>query len=197
MSDTPASIAVTTQYLNRLERALHLVPQNERSAIITEISGHIAERSLKPNVSIPEILKDLGEPHDLARAYVEQYMLTDALQRSTPGPLLLAILDRATRSSIAFSIGLGGVISYTFALSFTAIAILKPILPQNVGLWWGERASNFGFFSSPPEHTSELLGLWITPISLVAAVLCYSAGTALIKWGGRVLLRKAAVFPTS
>jgi hypothetical protein len=200
MSDTPDTAAdttaATTRYLSRLEHALRRVSKDDRSAIVAEIGSHIAERSLKPNANLSEILKSLGEPQDLARAFVEQSMLSEALQRSAPGPLLAAILSRATRSFVAFSAGLGGVISYMFALSFTIVSIMKPISPQNVGLWWGGRMPSFGYLASPPRHAAELLGLWIVPISLIAAILCYVAGTTLMKWGARILLRRAAAFPT-
>ena len=108
---------------------------------------------------------------------------------------MMAILDRATRSFAAFFIGLGAVTFYVSALSFIVVAIAKPITPQSVGMWWGEKAFSIGYLSPVPENTSELLGYWIIPVALVAAVLCYIAGTALMKWGGRILLRKAPVSP--
>jgi uncharacterized membrane protein len=181
------------RYLQRLGWALHPLSGDERAAIVAEIQSHIAERSLAPNASIAAILATLGEPDDLARAFVEDRELSGALNRAAPGRLLATILGRATRSATAFGIGLVAVILYAFGLSFAIVAVLKPIAPRNVGLWRGPGTFNMGFLTSPPASTTELLGLWIVPIGLIAAVLCYLAATALIRRGGRLLLRRTSV----
>ena len=181
-----------TVYLKRLRRALGPLPESDRTEIVAEIESHIAERSRGTGASVADILAGLGEPDTLARAYLDSHDLSGALSRSAPGPLLAAVLARATRNGAAFAVGLAGVILYAFALSFALTAVLKPIAPRNVGLWTGPDGLQFGFLSSPPA-TLDMLGLWIVPLALVAAVLCYLAATALMQWVGRALLRRSGL----
>jgi uncharacterized membrane protein len=178
-------------YLERLERALRPLPPTERDAVGAEIRSHIAERSAAPDAPIAAILAALGEPEDLARAYLEDHEMAAALHRASPGRLLASILGRATRSLTALAVGLTAVILYALGLSFALVAIMKPIAPANVGLWRGPGSFSMGFLASPGPSTSELLGLWIVPLGLIAAVICYLAATALIKRGGRILLRRS------
>lgn len=184
--------ALVRDYLRRLERGLRPLPHDDRLSIISEIKSHIADRLAEPNAMTAEILESLGDPDELARSYVEQYRLEDALARSANGTLLLAILDRATRNLLALATGLGAVMIYLFALSFAAVAVLKPVLPEHVGFWFGPSAFDFGILDKAPADTPELLGYAIIPVAVIACVLCYLAGTALMRFGGRLLLQKKA-----
>ena len=181
----------TGQYLHRLERGLRILPPEDRATIIAEIRSHIADRLSATGASVQEVLDGLGDPAELAQGFLDQYKLEDALARSAPGTLMLAILERATRNLFAFAIGLGALAAYGFALSFALVAVMKPILPQQVGLWWGKSAFVFGVIKLIPTGTTEMLGYWIIPMALVATVLCYLAGTSLMRFGGRLLLRRA------
>jgi uncharacterized membrane protein len=181
-------------YLDCLTRALRILPPEDRTAIIAEIESHIADR-IAEGSSVADTLSSLGDPVELARAYLEQYKLEDALARSSNLSLMAAILERATRNILALATGLVALMLYLFAVSFAAVAVLKPVLPQNVGFWWGKTAFLFGIMDKAPADTPELLGYGIIPIAVAACVLCYLAGTALMRFGGRLLLRKATILP--
>ena len=180
--------ASATAFLRRLEVALEPLPATERNDIVAELRSHLADRGEQGDDRLRATLASLGEPEDYARPYLQDRQLADALQRVTPGLALMSILGRAGRSFLAFGIGLGVVILYCMALSFTALAILKPLAPANTGLWTG-RVFGFGFMSPPPP-TPEILGLWMVPICGLGAVLCYIVGTALVRTGGRLILKK-------
>lgn len=188
----PRNTERETLYLKRLRRALGPLPENDRTEIVAEIESHIADRSRGTGASVADILAGLGEPDTLARAYLDSRELSGALSRSAPGPLLAAILARATRSGAAFAVGLAGVILYAFAFSLALTAVLKPVMPRNVGLWTGPDGVQFGFLSSPPAG-AETLGVWIVPLALVAAVLCYLVASTLMKRVGRALLRRSGL----
>ncbi len=186
MSDTLDDQAVRN-YLERLERGLHLLPKDERAAIILEIKSHIAERLAEPDTTIHFVLDSLGDADELAHSYVEHYRLEDALARSSLS-LLVVILKRAARSVVALVTGFVAVSFYLFALGFVWVAVVKPIFPQTTGMWFEGGHFNFGSFSAAPG-THELLGYWIIPVAVAGALISYVAGTALMRLGGRLLLR--------
>jgi len=191
MISPQAADGAAGRYLDRLQRALRPLPAAERDAVAAEIHSHIAERSAVPEASVAVILSALGEPEALARAYLQDHEMAAALHRASPGRLLASVLGRATRSVTALAVGLTAVILYALGLSFALVAIMKPIAPANVGLWRGPGRFSMGFLASPGPSTSELLGLWIVPLGVIAAVICYLAATALIKRGGRILLSRS------
>jgi len=191
MNSTPRPDTVRT-YLDRLARALRVLPLEDRAAILAEIESHIADR-ISGGRSVDDALASLGDPAELAQAYLDQYKLEDALSRASNASLMAAILERATRNLLALVTGLGALMLYLLAVSFAAVAVLKPVMPQNVGFFWGNAAVVFGILDKAPAGTPELLGYGIIPISVVACVLCYLAGTALMRFGGRLLLRKSAI----
>lgn len=191
-SMSPEDVELSRRYLQRFLRALRPLPDSDRTDIVAEIESHILERSRAGDLQTEKVLAALGDPETLARAYVEDHELSNAVHRASPLPLLAAALSRGTRSATAFLIGLIAVIVYTFAISLAAVAVLKPIAPRNVGLWTESGSFSFGFLSSPPS-TPELLGLWIVPLALAGAVVCYLVATRLMKLWGLNLLRQSRV----
>lgn len=183
---------LAADYLQRLERVLRSLPSEERTAIITEIKSHIDDRTAATGLPVSDALDSLGDPIELGRAYVDQYRLEDAVIHSAHGTLLVTILERTGRSLLAGLFGVFAVISYLFAATFATMAVLKPILPQFVGLWMRGGAYSFGILTGF-EQEKELLGYWIIPIALVLGIACFLAGRALIRLGGRALLRKTSL----
>lgn len=175
-------------YLKRLERGLRPLPHDDRASILEEIKSHIADRLAEPNAMTAEILESLGDPSELARSYVEQYKLEDALVRSAALPLLFNVLQFAGRSLVAFLTGSIALTSYLFALCFLWVAAIKLVYPANVGFWWDATTFSLGAFDKVPG-AHELMGYWIIPFSVLSAIVCYLAGTALMRLGGRVVLR--------
>lgn len=184
-------------YLAKLERALRSLPADERASIIAEIRSHIEDRMAATQIPAQLVLEDLGDPLELAQAFLDQRKLEDAVVRSAHGPLLIAILERAGRSIVAAILGLFAVTFYLCVPAFAAMAVLKPILPQNVGLWWGPNLHAFAMLDHPPAGTQEVLGYALIPVVIVLGVVAFLIGRALTRLGGRVLLRKSRALPAA
>lgn len=184
-------------YLAKLERALRSLPADERASIIAEIRSHIEDRMAATQISAQLVLEDLGDPLELAQAFLDQRKLEDAVVRSAHGPLLIAILERAGRSIVAAILGLFAVTFYLCVPAFAAMAVLKPIVPQNVGLWWGPNLHAFAMLDHPPAGTQEVLGYALIPVVIVLGVVAFLIGRALTRLGGRVLLRKSRALPAA
>jgi hypothetical protein len=99
-------------------------------------------------------------------------------------------LERAGRSLAAGVAGLAAVSLYLFAASFIVLAALKPVIPQQVGMWTGPGTFTFAILDKPPTNGTEVLGYGIIPVAIILGVLCFLTGRALTRLGGRILLRK-------
>lgn len=190
MSHATAAADIARDYVNRLSRALRFLPPEDRTAIVAEIESHISDCTSAGGKSVEETLDHLGDPEVLAKAYIEQFKLEGALVRSAYGSLLLTILERATRSVLALTIGISAVLLYGFSLSFAAMAVLKPVWPEHVGWWVHGNSFNLGVLDKAPAGTHEVLGYWIMPVSVIGCIAFFLAGRMLLRLGGRMLLRK-------
>jgi DNA-binding XRE family transcriptional regulator len=56
-----------------------------------------------------------------------------------------------------------------FAAVFMLIAAAKPFVPDQTGMFVGRNFLGIGLLNSPPAGSNEVLGLWITPLMIVAA----------------------------
>jgi uncharacterized membrane protein len=187
MTDTATEIDA---YVRRLLWSLQALPQDDRLALASEIHDHLTESAARGADQLDRVLARLGAPDRLARAYVEEYELAGAVNRSRPLALLLAVLDRATGSLAAFGAGLSALILYLFAFSFAAIAISKLIFPANVGMWReSARTISAGIVPVAPASV-ELLGYWIVPLAVLLGGLCFLGAGRLLRAIGRRLLAR-------
>ena len=182
----------TLEYLHAFSRALRVLPPAERESIVKEISGHIEAR-LACGAKSAEVLAGLGSPEVLAAAYVNQDELYRALAAPSSARLLWAVLDRATASATNFLAAVLGISLFSSSLAFLAIALFKMIAPAHVGFWNSASGIAFGIIAAPPAGASEQLGLWIIPLGLIASVLCYLLGRALLQRRTKTLVREVSV----
>ena len=78
---------------------------------------------------------------------------------------------------------------YMFSFSFYALAFLKPVFPDRVGLWMDPAdpttfRMGMELYAPPPQH--EILGPWFMLVSLLLGSLCVVATTRFV----RRLIRK-------
>lgn len=188
--ETPIEI---DHYVRKLLWGLQSLPHEDRLSIAAEIHSHLTDCAADGSDALEHARARLGAPHMLAARYVEEYALSGALARIAPGHLLLAVIDRGSRSIGAALAGFGAAMSYLFVLAFAVIAIAKPIVPQNVGLWKEQGgALTAGLVATRPSGADELLGLWIVPLAIGAALACYLFGTQVLR---SVARRRLAAIP--
>jgi len=179
-------------YIRRLDWALRDLPSEDRRNIKAEINSHLAERAAQGSFALDAAVLALGPPDRFARAFVENYELSGAVNRASPTNLLLVMLLHASRSVAAFLIGFAALIFYLFSLAFALMAVLKIITPAHVGAWINDGAVEFGaHYGGPPPGGAELLGYWVIPLAVLLALACYILGTLLLRGGARRMLRRA------
>lgn len=173
-------------YLRRLRWALSPLPAEDREEIVREIHSHLLDRS-GPGATAPvpfeSVERELGPPEGLARRYLEGYEISLALGSGSAWGMLrtaLRLLGRGAAAVGLFFI----VLLYITALSFLVTALMKPLFPENVGLWIGGQPPVFlfGFFDDTTRPgVREVLGYWSIPVAIGAAIGLYAAATALLR----------------
>jgi hypothetical protein len=165
-------------YLFVLERSLRsfLPPDVVRDAV-REIESHVRERILSADGTpserdaLEKILLELGPPLRVAQAYSAERTIDEAVTTGRLVPILRAVGHLALTTVAGFFAALGLISGYLGSISFIALAFLKPIFPNNVGLWVHDATPNewsfkFGadFPGLPHQHVTG--GYWVIPISL-------------------------------
>jgi len=193
---TRESEAAIDAYIRRLLWALQALPHDDRLNIASEIHGHLSDCAARGADEQERAQRRLGSPDRLARSYVEEYELAGAVNRASPWTLLLSVLNRATRSLLAFCGGLTAVILYFFALAFALIAVAKLIVPAHVGAWVvGDHLLSLGLDDTPHIGERELLGYWIVPLAIVVGAACFVGAGKLLRLIGLRLLARVASPP--
>jgi hypothetical protein len=165
-------------YLFVLERSLKtfLPPEIVRDAV-REIESHLRERVLAayaaPNErdALEKILAELGPPLRVAQAYSAERTVDEAVATGHVVPMLRAVWTLALRTFVGSAIATGLFSAYAAGIAFLAIAVLKPIFPNNVGLIGTDRGhwSLGAQFPLPPGATVHG-GYWVIPLSVAAGV---------------------------
>ena len=160
---------IINQYLAELRKALSGMTVSEREEIVDEIRTHIEERSAQPGISVEEVLRRLGPAEEIARDYTNGALLRRASRSRSPWFLLRASYHWAKASVQGLTIFLLALVGYSCGAAFVICAFLKPLFPDNIGLWVGQGGINFGFPESVQGRT-ELLGPWFTQVSILIGI---------------------------
>jgi len=161
-------------YLFVLERSLKtfLPPDVVRDAV-REIESHVRERVTEadgaPNErdALERILSELGPPLRVAQAYSAERTIDEAVATGRFVSIVRAVSHLAVTTIRGFFTALGLLIGYLTAFCFIALAALKPIFPNNVGIQFvhGVPVGLGAHFPMSPDIDLRG-GYWIIPIAL-------------------------------
>jgi len=185
-------------YLFVLSRSLRtFMPREMVADAVKEVESHILERVAQApqaedeRTSVEMILDELGTPLRVAQAYSAELKVEEAV--TTGGMLAVprAALLLAARTATGFLAAIGLFTGYAAGLGFIAIAILKPIFPDNVGFFVRDGLPiGFGGIFPAPAGAQVHGGYWVIPLALAVglAVLLVTHGAArrlLMRWRER------------
>ena len=167
-------------YLFVLERSLKtfLPPDVVRDAV-REIESHLRERvmstegALNEREALEKILAELGPPLRVAQAYSAERTIDEAVATGRVVPMARAMWHLAASTMIGFGAWLGVFMGYVGGLALVSLAVLKPIFPNNVGVWVDDATGglrNVGGTFPAPAGQHVVGGYWIIPIALVAGL---------------------------
>ncbi|MDB5431746.1 MAG: hypothetical protein JWP35_2862 [Caulobacter sp.] len=178
-------------YVGRLEAALSPIPAAERGRIALEIRGHLAEVASQSEAALETSIGALGEPESLARTYLADYQLTDAVARGSHPGMLMALIRISARSAAALVVWTLTLLLGVFGCAFIFVAAAKPFDPSHVGLWI--HPFEFGMVYSDVAPGRDVLGWWFIPLAFALGLLSFVAAGLVLRFGARKVARRARV----
>ncbi len=171
-------------YIFVLGRSLRsFLPESVARDALTEIEGHISERVAEaepePDESsaLEAILDHLGTPLKVAQAYAGELTIEEAVTTGRPGATLRALWHLATTTVGGFFGALGLFIGYVTGLAFLVIAVMKPIIPDRVGIVAVNGVpQSLSIVDTLPPGGELWGGYWVIPFAAIIglAVLAFT-----------------------
>jgi uncharacterized membrane protein len=162
-------------YLFVLERSLRsFLPQEVVRDAVREIESHVRERvaaaTATPDerAALEKILGELGPPLRVAQAYSAERTLDEAVATGRIGAVLHSTWQLAESTISGFAMAFVLFTGYASGAALLVIAALKPVFPDNVGIWFvrGFPVAIGGHFPGPPPGTELRGGYWVIPIAV-------------------------------
>jgi len=184
-------------YLYVLDRSLRtFLPREIVDDAVREVESHIRERVAQvepapdPRAALERVLGELGPPLRVAQAYSAELTIDEAVTTGRTVAVARALWHFATTTTAGFFGTLGLFVGYAVGVAFLAIAALKPIFPNNVGLLVSHGwLVGFGAQFDLPPDVRVLGGYWIIPLSLAIGlgilIATHRGARAFVAWMGR------------
>jgi hypothetical protein len=207
---TPPTVNID-EYLAALHKACKGVQPSARDEFVQEIHSHILDRlEVEGDYSeavVSRILSTLGDPKILAKQFTTDTLLQRATRTISPW-LILRGLARWSKAGVAgFLVLVMALFGYGLAAVCFLCLILKPFIPDHIGLWASPNTLTLGYWdghivnsllvgtslrppifcilgtlgpTNGPVH--ELAGVWIYAICAVGAGLSLVATRLFAQW---------------
>lgn len=158
-------------YLTKLNRYLARLPKADAEEVIREIESHIydaidAQELQGKELVITELLQGFGAPRELAEQYISHML------EGTPPPAGFSAISQVKHKATKALYWGSMIVGYSLGVTLIALAILKIFMPDSVGMWSTQSGQSVvvGLVEGASQG-QELLGLWLTPIFLIAGGL--------------------------
>lgn len=170
----------------RIRGYLHLLKQSLRSFMpsdlaadsVREVESHIREKleeldeDADERAGIERVLTGVGPPLDLARVYASELTLDEAAATGRVAPLLRSLWLLAATTVSGFVKALVYFTGYAVGLAFLALAPMKVLFPDNVGVVVRDGIPRAFGGRFPVEEGTEIVGgLGLVPFCLVLGML--------------------------
>jgi uncharacterized membrane protein len=172
-------------YLFVLERSLATVlPRESVRDVVREIDSHLRER-ISAAQAVPDeramlekILTELGPPQRVAQAYSVERTVDEAVITGKISAIVRAVWHVGMSGVSGFFAGLGLFVGYFGGTILVVLAVIKPLFPENVGIWLGDASISegvdigwrAGVNVAAAGHGHNVGGYWVIPIFLAAGL---------------------------
>jgi hypothetical protein len=208
---TPAPVNID-QYLAALRKACKGVQPSVRDEFVQEIHSHILDRleveGDHNEAVVSRILSTLGDPKVLAKQFTTDVLLQRATRTISPWVILRGLAHWSTAGIAGLLVLVATLFGYGFAIVCFLCLLLKPFIPDHIGLWLSPNTLTLGYWDGhlansilvgtslrPPIFCvlgtlgptngpiQELVGVWIYAICLVGAGLSFFAQWMIQRFG--------------
>lgn len=170
------------QFLKRVRQGLSTIDDKEREEIVNELRSHLLDRQAQGKA---DLLEGFEAPEILASAFVSEYALRGALAQGTSWAMARALLIAARDSALVLLIVFPLILLQICGAGLIVLGLLKPLLPEKIGIWIGGGSFSLGF-TDPAPGVHEVLGWWAIPVLLaVGLMVLWSSNRAMraaIRW---------------
>ncbi len=189
---------ILKNYLAELKSKLKYLPVPERQETLDELHSDILselqeQKAENPSMEIKfllSILEKLGKPFEVVDEILSKKLTS--FQKHYPRRLLTFTCKALLGAVIVSFTSFLSLILYFYGFLNLAMAILKPFIPERIGLFIANqsfhsygillKSSMAGTGTTRIQATSELFGYWIIPIGIIlGGVLIFSANFLIIK----------------
>ena len=118
-------------------------------------------------------LARLGRPADYLRPLLADELIERGTRTYSPTTIGRGLVHSVLAGSRRAAVGLAFGTGYLLLALFTAMAVLKPLWGEHVGVFRTANGQISAGIVAPPEGATELLGWWTIPIALALAALLY------------------------
>jgi hypothetical protein len=165
-------------YLFILGQSLRtFLPGDVVTDALREVESHIRERAAgvdavpDERVALEKVLSTLGSPQKLAQVYAMEMSVDEALATRRLVPTLRAVWHLAGTTLGGFGAAIGLFFGYASGLAFIAIAFLKLVIPDHVGLIVVNGVpESLGMRYPLPQGAEVRGGYWIVPLCLMVGL---------------------------
>jgi uncharacterized membrane protein len=170
-----AGLAHLDTYLAQVHRHVRGLPDAEVREIVAELRAHVLDK-VEGDVTAARVeaaIAELGSPRDIARVNITERVVARAEARRTPLSVLGGVVRLAGLSVYGVFAFLVSMLGYGAAAGFLITAAVKPFAWDYAGLWHTDNnvfSWSLGVTGNP-HRGHEILGVWIIPIGLVAALV--------------------------
>jgi hypothetical protein len=174
-------------YLFVLERSLlTFLPRETARDAVREIDSHLRDRLAAADAvpderaALEKILSELGPPLRVAQAYSLERTVDEAVVTGKIFAIARAVCHVAMSSVGAFFGGFGLFVGYFLGAGFIILAALKPVFPDNIGVWVNNESvvqgldlAGFRMGGGPSAYRTEHMvgGYWVIPIWLILGLV--------------------------
>jgi len=163
-------------YLAQVHRHLRGLPDAEVRETLAELRSHVLDK-VAGDFTVPRVeaaIAELGSPREVARVNVTERVIADLEESRSPLRVLRSVGRLASLSLYGTFAFLVTLLGYGSAFGFLKTAAAKPFLPDKAGMWIyrsadGDLNFSIGINDTPQAH--EVMGYWIIPVGLVAALV--------------------------
>ena len=182
----PNSRKIWENYFTRVSKTIRVLDSVSREETILELQDHLFqsfnEKSAGDEVSnLLLAIEGLGEPEEFLKHVISEKLLRKGVKTLSPRSIFAGLFYRMSGglksilSALTFSLG------YLLILIFGLMSFIKFFIPENVGLFiWPNGSWALGIINDT-IGADEILGYWITPLSLFLAFIIYFLITQILK----------------
>jgi uncharacterized membrane protein len=178
---------IWAQYFRRLDRLIRPLDEVQRRELTLEIKSHLLE-SFRGETAGSEAerllnaLERLGEPESFIGPMRSDRLLAKASKSMKPKDVLKSLYYHLAGGTRKMFLGILFVLGYILDVGLVLMAVLKPIIPNHVGLLlFNDGDVIFGFGRDTSNIKTDVFGYALIPICLVLAAGLYFGLTKLLK----------------